>query len=81
MEGNVLVGMGSILMRRLLAIEVLGRWGLGLAEGLSALVGVVGSAGEESIPVLCLLKDVRLGGVFAVVMVLSTPVRGDENDC
>lgn len=70
-----------MLMRRLLAMEVLGRCGLGLAEGLSPTVGVRGAFGEESIPMLCLLEEAVLGGVFSVALTRSVDVRGDESDC
>ena len=69
-----------MLIRRLLAMEVLGRCGLGLAEGLSPAVGVPGTPGEESMPTLCLLEDAVLGGVISLTLTQSVEVRRDETD-
>lgn len=72
-------GSGSILTRRLLAKEVLGRCGLGLADGLSSVGTSRGEPGAEPRRMLSFL-DAVAGGVLSLTFTQSVECAGEDHE-
>ncbi len=68
------LGRGSMLMPRLLAIEVFGLCGLGRAEGLSS----AGGLGMLSRRMVSFLDEAVLGGVLSLTFTQSAPFAGED---
>ena len=72
-------GTGSILTRRLLAKDVLGRCGLGLADGVSTAEISGGELGAESRRMLSFFDSVD-GGVMLLTFTQSFEFTGEDHE-
>ena len=72
-------GTGSILTRRLLAKDVLGRCGLGLADGLSTIGRSGGEPGAEPRRMLSFFDSIE-GGVLLLTFTQSVEFAGEDHE-